>query len=333
MDVRARHWAVAVLCAVLLHCTALIAFWDPSNAGTPAVGTGGIEVSLGPAGAQSGAMVAATDVPEVAPVTPAAAALAAPEEVVAEPVGTVAEALPVEPEPVMDAVEPIEPVTPAEPEPVAEEVEPVETAEPVGPLQLAELAPPPPEPEQVPPPEQEVTEVAPLPDVPLQKPEPPKPVAQSPAPPAPEPSPAPEPPAAEVEDPSPLQTAVLPGNAGEGGNTEFTDSGDANATPGGGQPGGPGAYHDQLAAWLQQFHEFPDRAQRRKMYGETRVRFTIDRGGNLLNYEIVGSSGYEILDKAALATVKRASPMPPMPAELSGSQYEVTVPLQFNPPT
>jgi protein TonB len=326
MDVRARHWAVAMLCAVLLHCTALIAFWEPSNAGTPAAGSGGIEVSLGPAGAASGAMVAATDVAEVAPITPATAEPATPQEVVAEPVEAVTEASPVTPEPVMD-VEPIEPVTPIEPEPVVPEVEPAEVMEPAEPLQLAELVPPP-EPEQVPPPEQEVTEVVPLPEVPPQKPEPPEPVAQ-----APEPSALPEPPAAEVaEVPAPLQSAALPGLAGQGGSTEFTDQGSANATPGGGQPGGPGTYNAELSAWLQVHHEFPERAQRRKMYGETRVSFTIDRGGNLLSYEIVDSSGYKMLDEAALDTLKRASPMPPMPPELAGSTYNPTITLQFTPP-
>ena len=331
MDVRARHWAVAMLCAVLLHCTALIAFWDPSNAGTPAVGTGGIEVSLGPAGAAPGGMVKATDVAEVAPVTPAMTEFTqpTPEEVTAEPVETVAEALPVEPAPVMDAAERVEPVTPPEPEPGADEVEPVE---PVEPVQLAELVSPP-EPEPVSPPEQAVMEVAPLPDIPPEKPAPPKPVAESPAPPPPEPLALPEPAETEVtEDTAPQQTVALPGDAGQSGNTKFTDSGSANATPGGGQPGGPGAYNDLLSAWLQEHHEFPERAQRRKMYGETKVSFTIDRGGNLLDYEIVASSGYKILDEAALDTLKRSSPMPPMPQELAGPIYNPTITLQFTPP-
>jgi protein TonB len=227
----------------------------------------------------------------------------------------------------------VEPVEPVEPEPLVEEVEPAEPAEPVEPIQLAELVPPP-QPEQAAPTEQEVVEVAPLPDIPPAKPEPPKPVAQAPAPPpAPLDSPAP---AEEklVEGPAAVQTAALPGVAGEvNGNTKFDDSGNDNATPGGGTPGGPGTYNAELSAWLQAHHEFPDRAQRRKMYGATQVQFTIDRQGNLLSYEIITSSGYKILDEAALDTLKRASPMPPMPAELAGQSYSPKIILEFNPPS
>ena len=68
------------------------------------------------------------------------------------------------------------------------------------------------------------------------------------------------------------------------------------------------------------------------MYGAAEVRFTIDRQGNLLGYEIVTSSGYKVLDEAALDTLKRASPMPPMPPEMAGQSYSPKIILEFTPP-
>ena len=312
MDVRPRHWGIALCAAIALHGSVLIAALAPSNAGTPAAGTGGIEVSLGPAGAAQGSATAVTEAESVAPVKMAAAeAVAAmPEELSPQPVETVAEATPVEPEPM---------------------AEPVEALEAVEPMELAEAVPLPPAVTE-PPPEQDVAEVAPLPDVPPEKPQPPVQAAATPAPqpaspPQASPDPAPAAPASQA-----TQTAALSGDTGQGGNTKFDAAGIGNATPGGGQPGDPG-YNALLSAWLQQHHEFPARAQRRKMYGETKVRFTIDRSGNLLDSEVVDSSGYKILDEAALATLKRASPLPPMPDEMSGSEYNPIITLRFTPPT
>jgi protein TonB len=311
MEVRPRHWGVALCAAIALHCCALIGFWAPSSAGTPAAGIGGIEVSLGPAGAAQGTATAVTEATVVEPVkaTTAVAVEATPEELVSQLVETVAEVTPAEPEPV---VEPVEPLVAAPPIELAEATPP--------PVPVAELAI-----------EQKVVELAPLPDVPPAKPQPPEPVAAAPTPqpvpPEASPTPAPAPQATQA-----IQTAALSGDTGQGGNTKFDAAGIGNATPGGGLPGDYGGYNAVLSAWLQQHHEFPARAQRRKMYGETKVRFTIDRGGNLLDYEVVDSSGYKILDEAALETLKRASPMPPMPVELSGKEYNPTITLRFTPP-
>ena len=309
MDAQPRHWGLALLGAVTLHASALVLFWEPSQAGTPAPGNGGIEVALGPAGAPAGGLTAATDVAAVEPVQATAAEVAAvtPPEVI--PTETPPETIEAEP------VETVPAVTPTPPQPV---VEPVETPEPVEPTEIAEVVPPP-----APPPV---------------KPAPPKPVAKV------EPQPVTPPTVAETtaalaaskvaDTPAPIQAAALPGNAGVSGDSEPSTTGTQDATPGGGMVGAPGdSYNGLLSAWLQKHHEFPARAQRRNLYGATRVRFTIDRDGNLLGYEILTSSGHRILDEAAIATLKRAEPFPPMPADLSGVQYVPDVEIKFTPPT
>lgn len=314
MDVRPRHWGVALFAAVALHSSVLIAALAPSNPGTPAAGTGGIEVSLGPAGAAQGSATAVTEAESVAPLRmPAAEAVAAvPEELSPRPVEAVAETQPVAPQPA---------------------AEPVETLEAVESPELIPAVPPPPAAVELPA-EQDVALVEPLPDVPPEKPRPPVQPAAAPLPATPQPAtPQALPdPAPAAPEPRGIQAAALAGDAGPGGSTKLDAAGIGNATPGGGQPGDPG-YNALLSAWLQQHHEFPARAQRRKMYGETKVRFTIDRSGNLLESEVVDSSGYELLDEAALATLRRASPLPPMPAEMSGSEYNPIITLRFTPPT
>jgi protein TonB len=309
MDARPRHWVIALLGAVALHASALVLFWEPTQAGTPAPGNGGIEVGLGPAGAPAGGLTAATDVEAVEPVltTAAEAAPVAPTEVI--PTETPPETVEAEP------VETVPVVTPTAPQPA---VEPLETTEPVS--------------------EPEVVEATPLPEPPPAKPVPPKPEAKI------EPQPVAPPAVAETtaelsaskvaDAPEPIQTAAVPGNAGVSGDAEPSTTGTQDATPGGGMVGAPGdSYNGLLSAWLQKHHEFPARAQRRNLYGATRVRFTIDRDGNLIGYEILASSGHRILDEAAIATLKRAEPFPPMPADLPGAQYAPDVEIKFTPPT
>jgi protein TonB len=323
MDARPRHWVLALLGAVALHASALVLFWEPSQAGTPAPGNGGIEVALGPAGAPAGGLTAATDVEAVEPVQATAPAAAV----------TPTEVIPTEMPPETVEAEPVETVpavAPTAPQPV---VEPIETSEPVEPMEIAEAVPPP-EPVSEP----KVAEAPPLPEPPPVKPAPPKPVAKV------EPQPVAPPTVAETvaalaaskiaDTPAPIQTAALPGNAGVSGDAEPSTTGTQDATPGGGMVGAPGdSYNGLLSAWLQKHHEFPARAQRRNLYGATRVRFTIDRDGKLLGYEILASSGHRILDEAAIATLKRAEPFPPMPADLPGAQYAPDVEIKFTPPT
>lgn len=307
MDIRPRHWAIALLGAIALHGSALALLREPSSAETAAAaGLGGVEVSLGPAGAPSGSLTAASDVEAVEPVMAATAEATpvTPEEVPSQPVESAPEVVPVVPEPAVEAAEPVAPVAPVE---------------------IAEL-PPAPASQPAPASEAEVVEATPLPEPPPAKPEPPAPVAEMPEPPAPT--------VAETAPrPAPTQTAAIPGDAGKSGDTRFDAAGTGDATSGGGVPGAVTASYDaRLRSWIAENHEFSRRLMRRKLYGETTVSFTINRTGKLLKYEIVASSGHELIDEAAIETLKRASPMPPMPEELPGAEYTRRIPIIFAPP-
>ena len=63
--------------------------------------------------------------------------------------------------------------------------------------------------------------------------------------------------------------------------------------------------------------------------GTAVVRFRISADGEVISREIVKSSGSKVLDDAALASIQKASPFPPIPNNLQREQLEVSVPFKF----
>ncbi|MFK0571490.1 energy transducer TonB, partial [Endozoicomonas sp.] len=56
---------------------------------------------------------------------------------------------------------------------------------------------------------------------------------------------------------------------------------------------------------------YPEKARRDQLYGELRLMVAIKRDGTLSSVEIMASSGYKVLDDAAIRIVKLASPFAP----------------------
>lgn len=165
----------------------------------------------------------------------------------------------------------------------------------------------------------EVQEVLPVetkavPPPPPQKPKPPAPVvartpplqaSSAPAPVAEAPVQAPPGPAA----PMPPQIASLP--------------------PSVGRPGADAEYFSVLVAWLEKHKEYPRYAQARRQQGTAVLHFELDRQGHVLSYRIKTSSGHPDLDREVEAMIKRAEPLPPMPADMARAKLELQVPVQF----
>ncbi len=133
------------------------------------------------------------------------------------------------------------------------------------------------------------------------RPQPPRPAQASPSQQASE-APAP---AAPATAPSPAVSAPPP----------------SSALPG---------WKSELAGRLQRAKRYPDAARAREEQGAAAVTFTIDRGGHVLSASLVRSSGSQSLDEEAVALVRRADPLPPVPAELAGSTLTLTVPVTFS---
>lgn len=290
MQIRAHHWGWAVGGAVFLHgAVAAALLWTPAPAGARLPGIGGIEVSLGPAGGAPGA--------EAADVAPAQAVKAA-EAVETPPAET---PVPIETPEETAVAEPV----------VAEPVIPDTVA-----IEPVKAVPPPREPLPLPPRRPEA------------KAPPPKPV-EAPAKPAP-----PPPVKVATADPGPVptQSAAVPSMAGSQGkagtkNAKGTGSGDGSM--GGGAAGAAADYMSVLQAWLERHKEYPAAARRSRTEGAVLLYFAIDRHGKLLDYRVEKTSGHPLLDREALAMIRRADPLPGIPDDMHRDRLEIVVPVQF----
>lgn len=59
------------------------------------------------------------------------------------------------------------------------------------------------------------------------------------------------------------------------------------------------------------------------------VGFSINRSGIVLDARIIKSSGNSDLDRAALVTIRSASPMPVPPDDLGGEQLHFVLPVNY----
>jgi protein TonB len=87
-------------------------------------------------------------------------------------------------------------------------------------------------------------------------------------------------------------------------------------------------WKSQLVARLERYKRYP--AEARGDHGVARLAFSVDRSGGVHNARIVGSSGSSLLDRETLSLVERAQPLPPPPADITGAQIAIVVPIRYN---
>ena len=98
----------------------------------------------------------------------------------------------------------------------------------------------------------------------------------------------------------------------------------------GGKSGDPSSYFSELIAWLHQYKDYPAAVKKRKQQGVVVVAFTINRAGEVLVADVQQSSGYPLLDRAALDMLARASPLPPMPESMPRERLNLAVPVEYS---
>ena len=86
-------------------------------------------------------------------------------------------------------------------------------------------------------------------------------------------------------------------------------------------------YPGKIVSKLRRSLRYPPAARRDRLRGEVHVAFTVTGGGGVAGARVVRSSGYPMLDEAALETVRRAAPFPPIPD--GRADWSFTVPLAF----
>jgi protein TonB len=100
-------------------------------------------------------------------------------------------------------------------------------------------------------------------------------------------------------------------------------------------PGASARNANALPSWksalvnrLERYKRYP--AEARGEHGVARLAFSVDRGGGVHHARIVRSSGSGALDRATLALIERAQPLPPPPPEIRGAQIAIVVPIRYS---
>lgn len=89
-------------------------------------------------------------------------------------------------------------------------------------------------------------------------------------------------------------------------------------------------FRTELLRHIARFERYPKAAQRHHLQGTVRTVFKIGRDGRLLDVRVAISSGQPILDQAAIDTIRRAEPLPPIPSGLPDT-LKVDVAMGFDP--
>ena len=224
-------------------------------------------------------------------------------------------------------------VMPAAPEAVmldlAPELPPAQPASVVLPAPVA-VPPPPASAAEAPPPVPMADPVpAELPPMPPVQAEAVLPVP--PPPPRPQVKPKPKPKPRPVERPveRPIEREAPPRVA-----EEMPRSAPVQTTPAAARPPAPAStvspsWRSDLLSRLQRAKRYPELARAHGDQGVATVTFTMDRAGRVLAVTLVRSSGSALLDDEAVSLVRRAEPLPSLPAEMPGNTITLTVPISF----
>ena len=89
------------------------------------------------------------------------------------------------------------------------------------------------------------------------------------------------------------------------------------------------AYIRTLNQKIQNCKRYPRLARDRGIEGEALIEFFLAGDGKLLDARVIRSSGFTILDKEALLTIRRASPFPKLPEETLAGQVVLKVTINF----
>jgi protein TonB len=88
------------------------------------------------------------------------------------------------------------------------------------------------------------------------------------------------------------------------------------------------SWRSEIVERISSVKEYPAAARAQGANGTAAVAFSVDRSGRVFGVRLVRSSGSSLLDEAAVATVRRANPVPPPPGGVPGGSF--TIPLHFS---
>jgi periplasmic protein TonB len=86
-----------------------------------------------------------------------------------------------------------------------------------------------------------------------------------------------------------------------------------------------------LESHISRYQRYPEAARRDRVHGKVQLVFSMLRDGTVTDVRIESSSGYSVLDQAAIDTIRRAAPLPRIPAELP-ERLDILFPTAFDLP-
>jgi protein TonB len=84
-----------------------------------------------------------------------------------------------------------------------------------------------------------------------------------------------------------------------------------------------------LISHLNRFKRYPEAARVRGIQGVVKIEFTINHEGRIVASHVAESSGSSALDAEALATLRRANPLPAPPVKAADATFYLVLPVHF----
>jgi protein TonB len=126
----------------------------------------------------------------------------------------------------------------------------------------------------------------------------------------------PQTPGARLQD-YPPQTSSLGGPSGGSFDQAMGDGGARND------------YLSRVYRHIDPHRDYPTAARVGGQHGRVVTRVTINRAGELLDMRLDRSSGWPLIDNAEMAAIRRAMPLPPVPAGMRGDPIVLVLPMNY----
>ena len=91
------------------------------------------------------------------------------------------------------------------------------------------------------------------------------------------------------------------------------------------------SYFNRIKQQIQQVWVYPNQAAKKKISGQITLKFKISRDGSLLDVHLTNSSGFNILDIAAIKAVKEAAPYYPFPMTIKKKKVSILATFVYSP--
>lgn len=94
--------------------------------------------------------------------------------------------------------------------------------------------------------------------------------------------------------------------------------------------GGLGSYVEDLKSRIVSSIDYPSLARELDLKGEVKLRLRILADGQLKDTYVIESSGSELLDSAAINTIKKLAPFPAFPSSADNNEIAIDIPIVYS---